>query len=161
MSFGKLLAAGRSIMNGRASVAYRENKHVYLPKFEPAKGLLAKPAPVAGATPGAVDAGAPVKLSVTAPSTNRSGARPSSWSARLNPISRLCGVAASPVRPVIAVQTELSLDTVKVLHNDLSDAEVEVVPLKSRPARSLGASEPEPASAWSELGRGFFEANAV
>jgi hypothetical protein len=33
---------------------------------------------------------------------------------------------------VNAVQTELSLDAVKVLHNDLSDADVEVVPVKSR-----------------------------
>jgi len=155
MSFGKLLAAGRSIMNGRPGMAYRENKHVYLPKFEPAKGLLAKPAAVAAATPAA---SAPVKLAVTAPGTARPGVRAGSWSARLNPISRLRGVVTTQTRPLTAVQIELSLDTVKVLHNDLSDAEVEVVPLKSRPAR---AAEPEPASAWSELGGGFFEANAV
>ena len=161
MSFGKLLAAGRSIMNGRASVAYRENKHVYLPKFEPAKGLLAKSAPAGGPIPAATASNTPVKLSVTAPSPARPMVRGGSWSARLNPITRFCGVATSQSRPVMAVQTELSLDTVKVLHNDLCDAEVEVVPLKSRPARPAGATEPEPAAAWSELGRGFFEANVV
>ena len=148
-------------MNGRPGMAYRENKHVYLPKFEPAKGLLAKPAAVAAATPAAVAASAPVKLAVSAPGTARPGVRAGTWSARLNTISRFCGGAASPTRPVTAVQTELSLDTVKVLHNDLCDAEVEVVPLKSRPARSAGAAELETASAWSELGGGFFEANAV
>jgi len=148
-------------MNGRPGVAYRENKHVYLPKFEPAKGLLAKPAAVAAATPAAVAASAPVKLAVSAPGTARPGVRAGTWSARLNTISRFCGGAASPTRPVTAVQTELSLDTVKVLHNDLCDAEVEVVPLKSRPARSAGAAEPEPAAAWSELGGGLFEVNAV
>ncbi len=30
------------------------------------------------------------------------------------------------------VQTEMSLQAVKVLHNDLTDADVEVVPVKSR-----------------------------
>ena len=30
------------------------------------------------------------------------------------------------------VQSELSLDAVKVLRNDLSDADVEIVPVKSR-----------------------------
>jgi hypothetical protein len=155
-------------MNGRASVAYRENKHVYLPKFEPAKGMLSKPAPAAGPVAATAGEGAPVKLSVTAPSAERSSAPATmsagKWSARLsplNPISRLCGVAAAPARPLTAVQIEMRLDAVKVLHNDLSDAEVEVVPLKSRPARSAGAAEPEPAAAWSELGGGLFEANAV
>jgi hypothetical protein len=32
------------------------------------------------------------------------------------------------------VQPDLSLDAVKVVHNDLSDADVEVVPVKSRSA---------------------------
>jgi hypothetical protein len=34
--------------------------------------------------------------------------------------------------PQKAVQVELSLDAVKVLQNDLSDADIEVVPVKSR-----------------------------
>jgi hypothetical protein len=37
MKLGKLLAAGKSIMNGRAEVSYRASKQVYLPKFGPAK----------------------------------------------------------------------------------------------------------------------------
>jgi hypothetical protein len=157
MSFGKLLAAGRSIMNGRASVAYRENKRVYLPKFEPLKHLPPKPAPV----PGNLPSGAPVKLAVVAPGAGRPGARGDGWSARLNPMERLREAMSGPVRPVTAVQTELRLDSVKVLHNDLSDAEVEVVPLKSRPVRPDRSAEPEPASAWNELGTGLFDPNPV
>ncbi len=148
-------------MSGRAGVAYRENKHVYLPKFDSTKSLPGKTAVLNVAAPAPTAPAAPVKLSVNAPSGQRATARTGNWSARLNPlnpISRLCG-AAAPARPVTAVQTELSLDTVKVVHNDLRDAEVEVVPLKSRPARPAGAAEP--AAAWSELGTGFFEANAV
>jgi len=171
MNLGKLLATGRSIMNGRAGVAYRENKHVYLPKFEPAKNLPGKPAGFNAATPAAAAAGAPVKLSVTAPAAPRPAGRPAArrevradgWSAWLNPMARLSSAVAGPQRSVTAVQTELSLDAVKVLHNDLcdADAEVEVVPLKSRPARVTGAAEAEPAAAWSELGNSLFEANAV
>jgi hypothetical protein len=48
-----------------------------------------------------------------------------------------------------ATQVELSLDSVKVLHNDLTDVDVEIVPMKSRPA----AAEPEaPKKSWEFLG---------
>ena len=33
MNLGKLLAAGKSIVNGKGAVEYRENKQVFLPKF--------------------------------------------------------------------------------------------------------------------------------
>jgi len=46
-------------------------------------------------------------------------------------------------------QTELSLDSVKVLHNDFTDVDVEIVPMKSRP----GAAQPEaPKKSWEFLG---------
>ena len=50
-----------------------------------------------------------------------------------NPFRPPQPVATAPV--VKAVQPELSLDAVKVLHNDLTDADVEVVPLQSRTAK--------------------------
>jgi hypothetical protein len=57
------------------------------------------------------------------------------------------------VQPPRAVQAELSLEGVKVVHNDLADADVEVVPVKAR------ANAPEPApmlpparQAWEYLG---------
>jgi hypothetical protein len=43
------------------------------------------------------------------------------------------------------VQSELSLDSVKVVHNDLSDADVEVVPIKSRTAARSGRAGLPPA----------------
>ena len=33
MKLAKLLVAGKSFFNGHGGVAYRENKYVYLPKF--------------------------------------------------------------------------------------------------------------------------------
>ena len=47
-----------------------------------------------------------------------------------------------------ATQTELSLDSVKVVHNDLSDVDVEIVPMKSR----TGAELPAPKKSWEFLG---------
>jgi hypothetical protein len=59
-----------------------------------------------------------------------------------------------------AVQTELSLDTVKVIHNDLSDADVEVVPIKSRPAAAVPESPPAK-KAWEYLGERLLKATAL
>ena len=41
MNFGKLLAAGKSWMNGRAEISYRVDKQFYLPKFESPKNPFA------------------------------------------------------------------------------------------------------------------------
>ncbi len=59
------------------------------------------------------------------------------WTTKLNPMTMLRGFAGREnfSRPI--VQTELSLDRVKVVHNDLTDADVEIIPMKSRPAREL------------------------
>lgn len=64
------------------------------------------------------------------------------WAGKLNPAlifsrARARGgdqpseKAAKAQKPA-ATQTELSLDSVKVVHNDLSDVDVEIVPMKSR-----------------------------
>jgi hypothetical protein len=83
------------------------------------------------------------------------------WTTRLNPASHWTG--ASPVEPkaLPAVQAELSLDTVKVVHNDLSDADVEVVPIKSRPAAAeIPALSPAKRS-WEILGERLLRATAL
>jgi hypothetical protein len=54
------------------------------------------------------------------------------------------------------VQAELSLEKVKVVHNDLTDAEVEVVPIKSRPAVPV---VPSSEKSWEVLGERFFGTN--
>jgi hypothetical protein len=47
------------------------------------------------------------------------------------------------------MQAELSLDTVKVVHNDLTDVDVEIVPMKSR---SVAAESQAPKKSWEFLG---------
>jgi hypothetical protein len=57
------------------------------------------------------------------------------------------------------VQSELSLDSVKVVHNDLSDADVEVVPIKSRPASEPVVPDlPPPTQPWEFLAERMFHA---
>ena len=142
MNLGKLLGAGRSFFGGGGVVSYREDKRVYLPKFnslknpfEPKSG--AESAPVA----------APVVPAVAAPRVSPARtpvfaafktARSAGWTGRFNPFR-----GPEPVAPVLVkpVQTELSLQAVKVLHNDLSDADVEVVPVKSRTLAPATASQ--------------------
>jgi hypothetical protein len=166
MNFGKLLAAGKSIINSGGSVAYREDKSVYLPKFESPKNPFAKTVPAANPTeapaPATVPARRPAKMSPVSTPAPRpaAGGRPANWAASLNPLGIFRGPQGSSVRPVVRTeQTELSLDSVRVVGNDLSDADVEVVPLKSRPARAKGAAEPE--TEWSEVGTGYLGANLV
>lgn len=137
MNFGKLLAVGKGFLGGRGVVAYRKDKHVYLPKFTSAKNpfepkVAEKKSAIAPAPQKtAVTVAAPVaaktqKIPVFAA---QQPLRAASWTERLNPFRTPVPVAA----PILnAVQTELSLDAVKVMHNDLSDADVEVVPVKSR-----------------------------
>ena len=138
MKLAKLLGAGKSFFGGKGSVSYREDKRVYLPKFGAAKNPFAlKPAEPGGdegGAPGKISAPVAVKVAAktqkiyyapTAPKPTRA----IGWADKLNPF-RAPQPAAEPMPNV--VQSELSLDAVKVLHNDLSDADVEIVPVKSR-----------------------------
>jgi len=144
MNFGKLLAVGKGFLGGRGVVAYRKDKRVYLPKFNSAKNPFvpkvvekksaAAPAPqktavtvVAPVAP--VAAKMPAKTQKIPVFTAQQPLRAANWAERLNPFRTPIPVAAPMLNPV---QTELSLNAVKVLHNDLSDVDVEVVPVKSR-----------------------------
>ena len=142
MNLGKLLGAGKSFFGGGAVKSYRTDKRCYLPKFNAEKNpFLPKPAAPAPAAP------APEVKKVSAPVEPRFGgataakapempcapaarpARSTNWADKLNPFRN-----AKPVAPPMtsAVQVELSLDAVKPIANDLADADIEVVPVKSR-----------------------------
>jgi hypothetical protein len=159
MNLGKLLGAGKTFFGGGGSVAYRENKRIYLPKFNSEKNPFApKPAEtVAMPAPEAKKISVPVaaktqKIPVfAAPLTKvATPARAASWKDKLNPFR-----APEPTRlaPVSAVQVELSLEAVKVVHNDLADADIEIVPVKSRTVTQPDAPMLSPARAsWEFLG---------
>jgi len=157
MSLGKLLAAGKSIISGCRKPAYREDKNVYLPKFVSPKNPFA----ALSAEPQAQSSVETVKsrIATVAAKTQKlpeiSGSSKSlvAWTSKLNPATMFRSQpSVTPARP--AVQVELSLDSVKVVHNDLSDADVEVVPIKSRPTmvRPVVPDLPPAEKAWELLG---------
>ena len=241
MKLGKLLAAGKSIMNGRTEVSYRSSKQIYLPKFGSPKNPFkpetseqsAEAAPPSVVTePRASASGSEtiaraVAVSVTetttetpppisrdgretavghnatcssafaAPkrsesesTTQRFSAAKSSGDNSPAPNPQSAVVVAQTVRvpklsrfnPLLILrdalpggkakdsakmvkgqkgtpmQAELSLDTVRVVHNDLSDVDVEVVPIKSR---SAVPELPAPKKSWEFVGERLFGVEAT
>jgi hypothetical protein len=79
----------------------------------------------------------------------------------LNPASFWSSPALVDPKTQSAVQAELSLDTVKVIHNDLSDADVEVVPIKSHPAASEIPTLSPAKKSWEILGEQLLRVTAL
>ena len=159
MNLGKLLGAGKSFFNGGGGVAYRENRRACLPKFNVGKNPFtpkpAEPAPARAPETAGVRAPAAAKertipVSDAPHPARATPTRATSWKDKLNPFR-----TPPPARPASAnaVQAELSLEAVKVIHNDLADADIEVVPVKSRTAAQPEAPVLPPArKAWEFLG---------
>jgi len=107
--------------------------------FKPMTKLNVPPAAKTAAKPAA---------SQPAPKAARPG-----WTTRLNPFR-----PPEPVTLPIAEQTELSLDSVKVVHNDLADADVEIVPVKSHVAPPVPVLPPA-RQAWEYLGENLLKSS--
>jgi hypothetical protein len=187
MSLGRLLATGKSFVGGRDDTGrYRVDKHFALPKFISPRNPFAPAA--AKAEPSSTDdapcaqadekaaAVATAKLSPAALEKRAwqmfAGARAGRWlgelGQKLNPWPRLKR-RPGPVKSLasgfskMAVQPELSLDKVQVVRSDLSDADVDVVPMKARsPSSNASAESPGKyklaESAWDRLTARFFGA---
>jgi hypothetical protein len=166
MNLGKLLGAGKSFISGEKPAAYREDKRFYLPQFVSPKNPFAIPAPL----PAPIE---PTKAPVTvAPAKKRelpwiktkkmpvAAARATAWVSKLNPASIFGSAPPAASSHVTPVQVELSLERVKVVHNDLTDADVEIVPMKSRPARAA-APAPADKKPWADLGERIMKATAL
>ena len=163
MNLGKLLGTGKTFFGGGDSVAYRLNRRIALPKFNEGKNPFApKPAePTPAAVPEAKKATAPV--AAVAATAQKVLAKPAAkparpgWTTKLNPFR-----APAPVAPPAhrAEQPELSLDAVKVMHNDLADADIEIVPVKSHAAAPMTAPVLPPArQAWEFLGESLMKSS--
>jgi hypothetical protein len=170
MNLGKLLAAGKSIIGGRGEIAYRISDRGYLPKFISPKNpftpaVKAEPAPKTDVAPAKKELAFDGTKTRKLPVFPAARVRKKTWFSQFNPISiwRRPRIPASPKaqRPV---QAELSLDRVKVVHNDLTDADVEIVPIKSRtvPGRETPIVPPAPGGdSWSRLSAKIFGAKAA
>jgi hypothetical protein len=174
MSIVRLLAAGKSLVGAQnASSRYRMDKRARLPKFgstknpfaseqrrpavtEPAASEAASPRQAAPAPESVARAKEPA-ASPTPPATARLR-QAVRWLRELcveaNPIPRLAGPVRSantalPSFTGAPIQSELSLDEVKVVRNDLSDADLEIVPAK--PVRRAEAAPVPEENSWSRL----------
>jgi hypothetical protein len=140
MNLGKLLGTGKSFFGGKGTVTYRENKQVYLPTFNtdrnPFAPKVVEPQPEAPASaPVAPEAIKPQRVATPVSTPAAAGpTRATNWAEKLNPFRGVRLATAVPAVPMPNLQSEFSLNGVKVVHNDLSDADVEVVPMKSRSA---------------------------
>lgn len=181
MSLGRLLAAGKSLAGGRDDTGrYRVDKRLALPKFISPRNPFA-PTGKAESAPTDEEPSAKAcreKVVVTAAKADvetagekdfqvsvgvRAARWLGEWGQKVNPLPRLAK-KPGPVKSLVShsvrtpVQSELSLDKVQVVRNDLSDADFEVVPAKTPVAVSPGTKaltspqrfEPE-GSAWNRL----------
>ena len=151
MSLGRLLATGKSLVGGQNSTSpYRLNKQMRLPKFvsprnpfaTELKAEAAPPRPVATEQNPSVPK-PPAVRTAREESTKRAALaarfalairRSGAWLGRANPFSRFLKLAgpkksAIPCFTESPVQSELRLDNVQVVRNDLSDADLEIVPV--------------------------------
>ncbi|HUC83886.1 MAG TPA: hypothetical protein VL970_01740 [Candidatus Acidoferrales bacterium] len=170
MNLGKLLIVGRSIFGGGEAVAYRLNGRARLPKFNDGKNPFAPKTPEAA--PEAAKENIVARAAAPAPKTPppyafkpgaktanppaQPAAKPSrpGWTTRLNPFRAPEPAVAAPA----VVQAELSLDSVKVMHNDLADADVEIVPVKSHAETVMAAPVLPPARrAWEYVGENLLK----
>jgi hypothetical protein len=166
MNLGKLLGAGKSFVSGNNAAAYHADKRAYLPKFVSPKNPFTQAEPP---KPAAENSAAPVKRAAMSalpktPPMPAISATPKSlaaWTTRLNPMTMLRGPQAESEIFPHPVQPELSLETVKVVHNDLTDADVEIVPMKSRPAREPAAEVQPAKKSWEILGERIMRATAL
>jgi hypothetical protein len=173
MNLGKLLGAGKTFFGGGSTAEYRLHKRVSLPKFNEGKNpFLPKPAepPVAAGVESqkispiaAALAIAKANVKMANVKTQKISTLPAAkptragWTTKLNPFRAPAPVAPPPAN---AVQPEFSLDTVKVVHNDLADADIEIVPVKSRAAAPVEAPVLSPArQSWEYLGENLLKSS--
>jgi hypothetical protein len=154
MNFGKLLAAGKSLALGGAGVPYHLDKRVYLPKFVSPKNPFVKGEEQKPSTTNPVAAAVKTEIAMKTQKLPEVQKAATAWKSKLNPISIFRTQQSDAKRIATPVQTELSLEKVQVLRNDLSDADVEIVPLKS----NSGAVQnlPPAEKSWEILGERLF-----
>jgi hypothetical protein len=187
MNLGKLLGVGKSFFGGGVMAQYRVDRRACLPKFNEGKNPFAykpaaavasvtaaaptKPAPaVPMAPPAAGRVPSPVVVTTTRMATptavKPAVAKPAEarartgWAMRLNPFRTAEAEPAASAAAKAAVQAELSLDAVKVVHNDLADADVEVVPARSHANAPVAAPILPPARrAWEYVGENLLKSS--
>jgi hypothetical protein len=155
MSLLRLLTAGRSLVNiGDTETRYRLTSQRLLPQFGSGKNPFSG-REAATAMPASAAEPSPEPTAVPANGESpsrakalwlRAAARMSGWTEKLS--GRFARPNVKPTKPAVpqfskpAVQGELSLDQVRVIRNDLSDADLEIVTARKKAAPAAVAGEP-------------------
>lgn len=185
MSLGRLLTAGKSLVGGQEVTSrYRMHEHLRLPKFISPRNPFTTEAGAATAVrqPSEVEYKRPVRVASAPPASasaspgraarrvgwSGAGRWLSQWWGRVNLFSRAASSvprieSRSPCFTKGSVQGELHLDQVRVVRNDLSDADLEIVPVMKSPAPDKrapqsGTSDPSAMTggAWRRLSARIF-----
>jgi hypothetical protein len=143
MSLVRLLTAGKSLVGIQDSRSrYRSVDPRAMPKFGSGKKINSDVARESEAKPSVAKSNADVERTPVATARKARGSGwVSQWGSKL---SSLVSQKPRPTRSAIPrlngmpVQGELSLDNIKVIRNDLSDADLEVVTRKMAPAKKEG-----------------------
>jgi hypothetical protein len=186
MGLMQLLAVGRSLGKiGDQPSRYKMTQQTLLPRFGSVKApeeqvpvvgsnnqKPAKPA-LKQSSPGFAAANDRKKMSAVQPKPQETevpkavAAKPAfplgRWTLFKNPFSKTPKPKPKPEEAV--VQSELSLDMVRPVRNDLTDADLELVqpPKRSQEKNTLQATQPEPAAtlpspSWARINTQFFGA---
>jgi hypothetical protein len=155
MSLLRLLTSGKSLVGVRdTETRYRLTTQRLLPQFGSAKnpfssGGTAEQAPAAAVYQPTEPCEVANRASIRNPARElwrRSAALLGGWKAKLSGLGarppRKAAKSAIPQFPKPAVQGELSLDRIRVVRNDFSDGDVEIVPANPRSASARQAVEP-------------------
>src|ERR1041385_8632504 len=170
MSFTRLLAAGRSIMGIRNNPSpYRMNQQNLLPKFAPIQkatvgGKRQEEAPgIASSEPAVVqNASEPaVAVGENPPPGCDSTVEPRPRKSKSNPMAVIASGlaqwtgrsrrASAPEKVGAQIQGELLLDRVKVVRNDLTDSDFELVAVALPGATASSRERPGLGVVWNRL----------
>jgi hypothetical protein len=134
MSLLRLLAAGKSLIGLKQQTKqYRDLGPGALPKFEGKKNVFRSSPqsdnstqPDSSKIPAASSEGSP-RTTPMPQKDSHQPAQPTSWRRKVSGLWSIKSKPAVPRFDKALVQTELSLDRVKVVRNDLLDSDLEVV----------------------------------
>ena len=168
MSLLRLLTTGRSLVSVRDTESrYRLTTQRLLPQFGPTRNPFGSSA---RQEPSSVGTSRPAAgLGEASPKGEGRGHARGSWlrvvglwsACKLKPGALIVrsfektATRATPQPPKCPVQGELSLDRVRVVRNDLSDADLEVVPARTGPAPEglVGKSKTRAEWAWGRVAK--------
>lgn len=165
MSLLRLLTAGRCLVGLKDTCnRYRVNEGALLPKFESAPNPFRKTVlPGKNVQEALAESAAAASTVADCKVEARAGLAGRMTSGLRNLVKGGPAKASKSSRQ--PVQSELALDNIRVLRNDLSESDIEVVPVRKpaleAPAAAVGPQAPTKAlGGWAERGRSLFRWNS-